>query len=64
MKLLDEGTDVWRPVDAKRLSENIFQVIGSPENSEVFEFSTGSQVRVETRDLLSGTEIVAVALAD
>lgn len=64
MKLLDEGTDVWRPVDAKKVSEDVYQLVGTNDDSEKWEYPTGSVVRVETREFASGTDVVAVALAD
>jgi len=64
VRLLNEGTDVWRPVNAERISESIFRLIGTHDDSEEWEFSAGSRVRVETRELSSGTEIVAVEMAD
>lgn len=60
VRLLDEGTDVWRPVDAEKISDSIFRLIGTHDDSERWEFSTGSRVRVETRELASGAEVVAV----
>lgn len=65
VKLLDEGTDVWRPVVAEKVAEGLFRLVGKRDDSdEVWEFDTGSIVRVERRTLSSGSEIVAVELAN
>ncbi len=64
--LLDEGSPCWRPVEAESLSENTFRILSSnpdPED-EKWEFSTGSIVRCEERDLSDGRFIVAIALAE
>jgi hypothetical protein len=64
VRLLDEGVDVWRPVDATGEGNDTF-VLGStavPEG-ERWEFASGSRSRCEARDLGDGTHLVAVALA-
>ncbi len=48
---LDEGTNVWRPVDAEDLRDGLFRIISensSPED-ERWEFEPGSLVRCEHR---------------
>lgn len=60
VKLVNEGTDVWRPVDAKRVSDGLFRLVGTNDESEMWEFPSGSIVRVESRTLSSGSEVVAV----
>jgi len=64
VKMLDEGTDVWRPVVADKVSEDVFRLVGTHDDSEEWEFPTGSLVRVENRKMSSGMSIVAVALAE
>ena len=57
VNLLDEGTDVWRPVEAEILGENLYRIISenkTPED-ENWEFATGDIVRCE-RKLLSDSE--------
>ena len=59
VKLLEEGTDVWRPVFAKQKVGNVFTI--EPQEvpvDEEWEFSPGDSVVVEHRNL-SG-ELVAV----
>ena len=62
--MLNEGTDVWRPVVAEKVSEDAFRLVGTYDDTEEWEFSTGSVVRAETRKLSSGLRFVTVALAE
>ena len=63
VKLLDEGVDVWRPVEAEHVSGNLYRLIGKPDDTENWEFETGSTVRVEKRLLEGGTAVIAVEAA-
>ena len=63
VKLLDEGTDVWRPVDAEEVSEQIYRLVGTHDD-EKWEFETGSSIRVEEHQFQTGSGLVAVAIAD
>lgn len=67
VKLLDEGTDVWRPVPATELSDGTFQ-LGEPNDydpdAEVWEFPPYTRVRCALRKFSDGIEgLVAVAAA-
>ncbi len=64
VKLLDEGIDVWRPVEAEKISEDVYRLVETHDETEVWEFETGSVVRVEARALASGKSIVAVGIVD
>ena len=60
--LVDEGTDVWRPVDAEHLSDNRYRIVtpnANPED-EHWQFQTGTVVRCEWRTLSGGRQLVAV----
>lgn len=51
--LLDEGTDVWRPVEAENLGDNRYRIISinnDPED-EKWEFQTDDIVRCEKKTL-------------
>lgn len=63
--LLDEGVDVWRPVEAEELHDSVFRIISENPNpeDEHWEFSPQSIVRCEWRDLSEGPSLVAVARA-
>ena len=57
VRLLDEGVDVWRPVDAEEVSHGVYRLVGTYDSSiEKREFETGSIVRVEERPLVGGVE--------
>jgi hypothetical protein len=57
--LLDEGVDVWRPVEAQR-EGNFYRIFGSVPETEKWAFAPGSLVRCEQRELSEGPELVAV----
>jgi hypothetical protein len=53
--LQNEGTDVWRPVSAERVSSEIFRVTGTPpDDTETWQFSTGDTVRCREQIFASG----------
>jgi hypothetical protein len=63
IRLLDEGTDVFRPTDAEPVGSQFFQVLPTSnydEEDEVWEFAPGSVVECEQRQL--GGEEVLVAI--
>jgi hypothetical protein len=63
--LLDEGTQVWRPVPAVRLAEGVYRLAGVRTADEQWEFEPGSVVRCVHCRFNDGTEgWSAVALAD
>ena len=58
------ATDPKRPVNAEKISRTVYRLVGTQDDTEKWEFPSGSRVRVEKRDLASGSEVVAVRLAD
>jgi len=62
LALLDEGIDVWRPVQATELASGLYQIVSDnvDPSDERWEFSAGSKVRCELRSLSGGTYLVAV----
>jgi hypothetical protein len=59
--LLDEGTDVWRPVEAVHVGEDRYRIMSvnvDPED-ERWQFSTGDVVRCSRRALSGGPALVA-----
>jgi hypothetical protein len=49
--LLEEGTDVWRPVQAAHVRDDVYRIISSnldPED-EKWQFASGELVRCEKR---------------
>jgi hypothetical protein len=56
--LLDEGVDVWRPVEA--LVESVgYRITGSEPEGENWQFKPGSLVRCEWQELAKGRNLVA-----
>ncbi len=45
VRLIDEGSDVFRPVDARRLSDHVFEITDEWQDpDEVWEFTCGDHV--------------------
>src|SRR6266436_9621396 len=67
VRLLDEGTEVWRPVRATALPDGTFRLLepdGYDPNAETWEFPPSTKVRCVTRKFTDGDEgLVAVARA-
>jgi hypothetical protein len=51
MKLLGEGADVWRPVQAERIAPDIYLVLGPVPEDEEWAFPPGNLVRCAERAL-------------
>lgn len=63
VKLLNEGTEVWRPVPAEELIDGVFRLTEDPAikpDDEVWQFDPGSSVSCERRTLSVGDCWVAV----
>ena len=43
--LLDEGIDVWRPVEAVQETEDVYRILSEPIAGETWAYSSGSRVR-------------------
>lgn len=63
VKLLNEGTDVWRPVAAERIQNDIYRLVGEQLDGETWEFESGSLVRIEERQSESQLILIAVEAA-
>lgn len=63
MPMLDEGTDVWRPVCAKRLDRSVAQVLSACPEEETWQFPQGARVRFAEKQLSDGPRLVATGLA-
>lgn len=60
MPLLNEGTDVWRPVEATHLRATTYRVEGEVPEGEEWMFAPGLLVRCEPKTLSSGEVLVAI----
>ena len=64
MLLLDEGTTVWAPVQAERLSNGCFRIMGPRSDEQKWQFDPGCIVFVEERRFSGGERgLAAVAIA-
>lgn len=65
VSLLCEGTDVWRPVEAKYLGGDRYLILSrNPDpDDETWQFDTGTIVRCREHRLSGGIVLVAFALA-
>jgi hypothetical protein len=64
VRLLDEGTDVWRPVEAERLGETTYRLTDVPiPDEERRSFQPGDIVVVERRGDRADEPLIAVAKA-
>ena len=64
--LLDEGVEVWRPVDADRQPDGTYVILPTPDyesSDETWQFPPGSRVQAELRRLAGGDVLAAVRLA-
>jgi hypothetical protein len=59
LALLNEGVDVWRPIDA-RCEGDLYRIVDSVPESEPWAFGPGTLVRCELRELADGPALVAV----
>lgn len=67
VRLLGEGTDVARPVFAKRISASVFEIIDAHDvdfNLEEWEFPPGSVVVCREERIFHDRALLAVALFD
>jgi hypothetical protein len=60
--LLNEGTAVWRPVEAIVVGDGLYRIVSKNPNpdDEQWEFTTGDIVQCITKSLSGGSRLVAV----
>ncbi len=64
MPILDEGTDVWRPVEATPLTNDTYRVEGEAPGDEKWAFAPGIIVRCDWKVFSSGERgLVAIRIA-
>ncbi len=63
MPLLNEGTEVWRPVEAMKITDLGYMVTENAPPDEEWAFHPGHILRCEERLVSEGTHLVAVAKA-
>lgn len=60
--LLDEGTEVWRPVEAAHQGGDLYKIMSEEPKEDTWQFKTGDVVRCELKSLSEGPCLVAVEL--
>lgn len=60
--LLNEGTTVWRPVQARCLADSRFVLLGIVPSQEEWQFLPGQTVECEVRTMSGEEALVAVSL--
>jgi hypothetical protein len=58
--LLDEGTNVWRPVLAHQVGPRLFRLSGPVPADKSWQFQPGELVRCEIRRLSGGPVLVVI----
>ena len=64
VKLLNDGTDVWRPVAAEVVGNDLFRITGDHHEEEEWEFGSGAVVRCEERRFSDGVTGLVATSAD
>jgi hypothetical protein len=67
VKLLNEGTEVYRPVPSRRIADDIFLLCGADiynREDEEWEFEPGSAVKVIEKAFARGRGLLAFARAE
>jgi hypothetical protein len=62
VELIDDGVDVWRPVQAELESDRIFRLPQTAPADETWRFPPGSRVRCELCNLYDGQHLLATEL--
>jgi hypothetical protein len=63
VELLEEGVNVWRPVEARAETDHIFRLPDQAPPGETWRLAPGTRVRCEYRQLADEVALVAVELA-
>ena len=63
VSLLDERVEVWRPVEAERLQDDVYRIADQPYDREVetWQFGPGEEVVCELIDASEGQILAATA---
>ena len=60
IELLDEGVEVWRPVEAERRHDGLYRILSRPhDETEAWMFPPGSVVRCEEKTFSGGSKGLA-----
>jgi hypothetical protein len=63
VRLLNDGTECWRPVSAKETDHGVFEILGIMPVGEDWQFAPGTRVRCQPKRFADGsTAQIAFAL--
>ncbi|MBS7702681.1 hypothetical protein [Chelatococcus asaccharovorans] len=63
MPLLEEGTEVWRPVPAEHLGRDMYRIAGPRPVNENWKFEVGAVITARQREFRDGSRgLVAEAI--
>jgi hypothetical protein len=62
LPLLNEGTDVWRPVEAEHLGGDLYRIAQEPPADEEWPVRSGDIVRCKRKKFAGGDIGLAVAV--
>jgi len=62
VRLLNENVDVWRPVRAMRVRDDIYRILNQPYDVSIesWEFEPGDEVQCEETETASGQRLAAI----
>jgi hypothetical protein len=52
--VVDDGTEVWRPVQARVVGDDVFELLGVIPAEESWQFQPGARVRCKTKVFANG----------
>jgi hypothetical protein len=61
VKLLNEGTEVWRPVKAESLDNGLYKIISNNKADEIWEFKSGETVTCSTKTFADGKTVLVAS---
>ena len=63
VSLLDEGVDVWRPVQAEHVHGNVYRIIEQPYDSSIesWQFVPGDEVFCDVIEVHDGRILAAIS---
>ena len=62
VRLLNEGTDVWREVEVEKVEGHLYRLGGDEPEDEDWELKPGAIVRLVDKELSDGPALIAVAV--
>ena len=62
VRLLDEGTDVWREIEVEKVETDLYRIGGDEPDDENWELKPGTVVRLIETELSDGPALVATAV--